>query len=89
MKSAEFDVKNFLEGDDADLKEKLQACQHFLVDSGRENGRNRVFNFAMSTFDNSLINQKSDLVFKRHKCAAKVNFPFGFVLKNVEDGSCR
>ena len=42
----------------------------------------------MSTFDNSLINKKMDLVFKGLKCAAKVNLAFGVVLKNVEDGSC-
>ena len=86
MKSAEFDVHNFLEDNDADLKEELQACQHFLVDSELEKGRHRVFNFAMSTFDNSLINKKLDLVFSGLKCAAKVNLAFGFVLKNVEDG---
>ena len=89
MKLAEFDVSNLLEDDDADLKEELQACQHFLVDSELEKGRHRVFNFAMSTFDNSLINKKLDLVFKGLECAAKVNLAFGFVLKNVEDGSCR
>ena len=43
----------------------------------------------MSTFDNSLINQKLHLVFKGLECAAKVNLAFGFALKNVEDGSCR
>ena len=42
MKSAEFDVSNLLEDDDADLKEELQACQHFLVDSELEKGRHRV-----------------------------------------------
>ena len=36
MKSAEFDVSNLLEDDDVDLKEELQACQHFLVDSELE-----------------------------------------------------
>ena len=89
MKLAEFDVSNLLEDDDADLKEELQACQHFLIDSELEKGRHRVFNFAMSTFDNSLIKKKLDLVFKGLECAAKVNLAFGFVLKNVEDGSCR
>ena len=89
MKSAEFDVNNLLEDNDADLKEEPQACQHFLVDSKLEKGRLRVFNFAMSTFDNSLIIEKLDLVFKGLKCAAKVNLAFGFVLKNVEDGLCR
>ena len=89
MKSPEFDVNNLLEDDDVDLKEKLQACQHFLVDSELERVRHRVFIFAMSTFDFSLINKKLDLVFKGVKCAAKVNLALGFVLKNVEDGSCR
>ena len=42
MKSAELDVSNFLEDDDADLKEELQACQDFLVDSELEKGRHRV-----------------------------------------------
>ena len=90
MKLAEFDVNNLLEVDNADLKEELQACQHhFLVDSALENERHRVFNFAMSTVDNPLINKKLDLVFEGLKRAAKVNLVFGFVLKNVEDGSCR
>ena len=89
MKSAEFNVNNFLEDDDAELKEDFQACQHFLVDSELEKGRRRVFNFAMSTFDNSLIKKKLDLVFKRLKCAAKLNLAFGFVLENVDNGSCR
>ena len=89
MKSAEFDVNNFLEDNDADLKEELQACQHFLVDSELEKGRHRVFNFALSTSDNSLIIEKLDSVFKGLECLAKVDFAFGFVLKNVEDRSCR
>ena len=89
MKSAEFDVSNLLEDDDAHLKEEFQACQHFLVDSELDKGRHRVFNLAMSTFYNSLINKKLDLVFKGLKCAAEVNLAFGFVLRNVEDGSCR
>ena len=89
MKLAELDVNNLLEDDNADLKEELQAFQHFLVDSELEKGRHRVFNFAMSTFDNSLNNKKLDLVFNGLKCAAKVNLAFGFVLKNFEDRSCR
>ena len=89
MKSAEFDVNNLLENDDAELKEELQACQHFLVASDLEKGRHRVFNFAMSTFENTLNIMKLDLVFNGLKGAAKVNLAFGFVFKNVEDGSCR
>ena len=54
-----------------------------------ENGRHRVFNFAMSSFDISLLSNVLDYVFEELKCAAKVNFVFGFVLKNIEDGMCR
>ena len=54
-----------------------------------ENGRHRVFNFAMSSFDTSLLNDKLHYVFKEPKCAAKINPAFGFVLKNFEDGMCR
>ena len=43
----------------------------------------------MSTFVNSLIKEKLDLVFKGLKCAAKIDLAFGFVLKSVDDGSCR
>ena len=89
MNSAGFDVSKLLENDDADLKEKLQAYQQFLVDSESEKGRHRLFNFAMSTFDNCLFQKELDLAFKGLKCAAKVNLAFGFVLKNVKDGSCR
>ena len=54
-----------------------------------ENGRHRVINFAMSYFDMSLLNDKLDYLFKELKGAAKVNFAFGFDLKNIEDGMCR
>ena len=75
--------------DDQSLREELESCNHFLADNEMENGRHRVFNFAMSSFDMSLLNDKLDYVFKELKCAAKFNLAFGFVLRNVEDGSCR
>ena len=59
------------------------------MDSEFENGRHKVFNFAMSTMDVHRMNEKLDAVFDSLKCAAKVNMAFGFVLKNVEDGKCR
>ena len=75
--------------DDQSLREELESCKHFLTDTEMENGIHRVFSFAMSSFDMSLLNDKLDFVFKELKCAAKVNFTFEFVLKNVEHGSCR
>ena len=75
--------------DDQSLREEFESWKHFLTDTEMENGRHRVFNFAMSSFDMSLLNDKQDYLFKELKCAAKVNLAFGFVLKNVKDGSCR
>ena len=75
--------------DDQCLREKLEYCKHFLTDTEIENGRHRIFNFAMSSFDMSLLNDKLDYVLKELTCAAKVNLAFGFVLKNIEDGMCR
>ena len=54
-----------------------------------ENGRHRIFNFATLSFDIPLLNNKMDCVFEELKCAAKVDFAFGFFLKNIEDGICR
>ena len=54
-----------------------------------ENGRHRIFKFALSFFDMILLNDKLDYVFKELKSAAKVNLAFGFVLKNIANGMCR
>ena len=71
------------------LKENLEACKHFLVDSEMVNGRHRVYNFAMDTLYPKNLLEKLDVVFDSLKCAATLNVAFGFVLKYVEDGSCK
>ena len=86
------DVEDIVGGvHDQSLREELESCEQFLTDTEMKNGRHRVFKFAMSSFDMSLLNDKLDYVFKELNCAAKVNlaFGFGFVLRNVADGSCR
>ena len=75
--------------DDRSLREELESCKHFLTETEMENGRHRLFNFVMSSFDIYLLNDKLDYVFEELKCAAKINLAFGFVLKNIEDGMCR
>ena len=75
--------------DDQSLREELESCKHFSTDTEIKNGRHRIFNIAVSSFDTSLLNDKLDYVFKELNCAAKVNLAFGFVLKNIEDGMCR
>ena len=85
-----FDVEDIVgDVEDQGLREELESCKHFLTDTETEKGRHRVFNFAMSSFNMSLLNDKLDYVFKELKCAAKVNLAFGFNLKNIEDGMCR
>ena len=42
--------------DDQRLREELESCKHFLSDTDMENGRHRVFNFPMSSFNVSLLN---------------------------------
>ena len=74
--------------DGQSLREELESFKHFLTDTEMENGRHRVFNFAMSSFDIPLLN-KLDYVFKELKWAAKVKLAFGFLLINIEDGMCR
>ena len=66
------DVENILgDVDNQGLREELESRKHFLTDTEMETGRHRVFNFPMSSFDMSLLNDKLDYVFKELKCAAK------------------
>ena len=71
------------------LKEKLSACQHFLVDTETENGTHKVFNFQMSKLDTKKINKKLEEVFNKLDSAAKINSSLGFVLRNTEAGEYR
>ena len=84
MKSPQFDLNDLLEDDDANLKEELEACQRFLVDSELEKGRHRVFSFAMSIPDNSLINKKLDLVFKGLKALPKLTLRLDLFSKTLK-----
>ena len=88
--ASNIDVENIV-GDvgEQSLRQELESCKHFLTDTEMENGRHRLFNFAMSSFDISLPNDKLYFVIKELKCAAKVSLAFGFVLKNIENGMCR
>ena len=74
---------------DQSLRDELESCKHFLTDTEMVKGRHRVFNFAMSSFNISLLNNKLDYVFKELNCAAKVKLAFQFLLKNFEVGICR
>ena len=71
------------------LKEKLEMCLYFTVNSEMENGRHRVFIFARNKLDAHTLSQQLDTAFEKLECAVKMIVAIGFVLKNVEDGTCR
>ena len=75
--------------DDHKSREDLRSFQQFLVDSELERARNKVFNYAVETLNETIVNEKLDHLFKILKCAAKVNLAFGFILKSKEDGGFR
>ena len=53
------DMDTFLENtDDVELKEEPNSCSTFIVESELEKGRHRLFNFTMSSFNNSFLNEK-------------------------------
>ena len=75
--------------DDQSLREELQSCRHFLVDSELQKGRHSVFNFAVNNLTAQVIEEKLDRVLDKLKCVAKLNLALGFILKNIEDGKFR
>ena len=75
--------------DDQSLREELQSCRHFLVDSEIQNGRHSVFNFAVNNLTAQVIEEKLDRVLDKLKCVAKLNLALSFILKNIEDGTFR
>ena len=77
------------EADDDRFKEELEDCRYFPVDSQMDNGRHRVCNFAMEILDTHTSSQNLDSMFEKLNCAVKLNVAFGFVLKHVENLTCR
>ena len=89
-RTRDVDVEHIVgEVEDHRLREKLRSCQHFLVDSELERARHKVFNYAVETLNETIVNEKLDQFFTNMKCAAKVNLAFGFILKNIEDEGFR
>ena len=65
--------------DDQSLREELQSCRHFLVDSEIQKGRHSVFNFAVNNLTAQVIEEKLDRVLDKLKCVAKPNLALGLV----------
>ena len=77
------------EEDSDQIRDELNACQHFLTDTEIENGRHKDFNFQFSKLDPNLVNEELDQVFEKLDCAAKINIALGFVLRNIETSEYR
>ena len=75
--------------EDHSLREELRSCQRFSVDSELERARHKVFNYAVESLNETIVNEKLDHFFNNLNCAAKVNLAFGFILKNIENGGFR
>ena len=90
FRASNIDVENIV-GDVADqtLREELQSCRHFLIDSEKQKRRHSVFNFAVNNLTAQVIEEKLDCVLEKLKCVAKLNLALGFILKNIEDGKFR
>ena len=90
LEASNIDVEIILgDVDDQSLREELQSCKHFLVDSEMQKGRHSVFNFAVNNLTAQVIEEKLDCVLDKLKCVAKLNLALGFILKNIEDGTFR
>ena len=74
--------------DDAELTEELNFCNHFLVGFKLQKEKHCVFNFAMSSFNNSFqrelgsCDQPTEMCGRSQPC-------FRICSKNIEDGTCR
>ena len=90
FRASNIDVEDIVEDvDDQSLREELQSCRHFLVDSEIQKGRHSKFSFAVNIFTAQVVEEKLDRVLDKLKCVAKLNLALGFKLNNIEDGKFR
>ena len=84
------DVEHIV-GDVADhrLRDELHSSQHLPVDSELERAIHKVFDYAVETLNETVVNEKLDHFFNSLKCAAKVNLASGSILKNGEERGFR
>ena len=90
FRASNIDVEDIVgDVEDQSLREELQSCRHFLVDSEIQKGRHNVFNFIVNNLTAQVIEEKLDRVLDKLKCEAEPNLALGCILKNNEDGKFR
>ena len=57
--------------EDHRLREELRSCQHFLVDSELERARHKVFNYAVETLNETIMNEKRPFFQQFEMCTRK------------------
>ena len=87
LRASNIDVEDIVgDVDDQNLREEIQSCRHFLVDSEIQKGRHSLFNFAVTNLTAQVIEEKLDRVLDKLKCVAELNLALGFILKNIDNG---
>ena len=72
-RTRDMDVEHFVgDVEDQRLREELRSCQHFFVESELERARHKVFNYAVETLHETIVNEKLDHFFNKRKSAAKL-----------------
>ena len=64
--------------EDHTLREELRSYQHFLVDSELERARHKVFNYAVETLNETIVNEKLDHFFQQFEMCSKSESGFRF-----------
>ena len=71
--------------DDRNLREELQSCKHFLVDSEIRKGRHSVFNFAV----NNLTQSKAQMKLKLLEIETAIKSKLTRTLESLNERRCR
>ena len=64
--------------EDHSLREEFRSCQHFLVDSELERARHQVFNYAVETLNETIVNEQFDHFFQQFEVCDKSESGFWF-----------
>ena len=71
------------EEDSDQLRDELNACQHFFTDTDMRSGRHKVINFQLSKLELNLFNEKLNEAVQKLDCA-KTKIALAFVLRIIE-----
>ena len=73
------DVEHIVEElEDHRLRKELRSCQHSLVDLELERARHKVFNYAVETLNETIVNEKLGSFFQQIEMCSKSEPGFWF-----------